>query len=78
MRRVGNTNLYFMPAGTPVKNPLELLNLRHVRTTIEALPKLFNWFIIDTPPAAVFSRRELAFDVSGRDAHCGAHRRYDV
>ena len=50
IRKVGNTNLYFMPAGSPVKNPLELLNLRHVRTTIEALPKVFNWFIIDTPP----------------------------
>ena len=50
IRKVGNTNLYFMPAGTPVKNPLELLNLRHVRTTIEALPRLFNWFIIDSPP----------------------------
>lgn len=50
IRKIGNTNLYFMPAGTPVKNPLELLNLRHVRTTIEALPKLFNWFIIDSPP----------------------------
>ncbi len=50
IRKVGDTNLYFMPAGTPVRNPLELLNLRHVRTTIESLPKLFNWFIIDSPP----------------------------
>jgi protein-tyrosine kinase len=50
IRKVGGTNLYFMPAGTPVKNPLELLNLRHVRTTIEALPRLFSWFIIDSPP----------------------------
>lgn len=50
IRKVGSTNLYFMPAGTPVKNPLELLNLRHVKTMIDALPQLFNWFIIDTPP----------------------------
>jgi receptor protein-tyrosine kinase len=50
IRRIGNTNLHFLPAGSPVKNPLELLNLRQVRTLLEALPRLFNWIIIDTPP----------------------------
>jgi protein-tyrosine kinase len=50
IRRIGNTNLHFLPAGSPVKNPLELLNLRQVRTLIEALPRIFNWIVIDTPP----------------------------
>ena len=50
IRRIGNTNLYFMPAGTPVKNPLELLNLRQVKALIEGLPKIFNWMIVDSPP----------------------------
>jgi protein-tyrosine kinase len=50
IRRIGNTNLHFLPAGTPVKNPLELLNLRQVKTLIEALPRIFNWVVIDTPP----------------------------
>jgi receptor protein-tyrosine kinase len=50
IRRVGNTNLYLMPAGTAVKNPLELLNLRQVRTLLTNLPKIFNWVIADTPP----------------------------
>jgi receptor protein-tyrosine kinase len=50
IRRIGNTNLYFLPAGTPVKNPLELLNLKQVRTSIESLSKVFNWVIVDTPP----------------------------
>jgi protein-tyrosine kinase len=50
IRRIGNTNLHFLPAGTPVKNPLELLNLRQVKTLVEALPKIFNWVVIDTPP----------------------------
>ncbi|MGI8992085.1 MAG: CpsD/CapB family tyrosine-protein kinase [Bryobacteraceae bacterium] len=50
IRKIGTTNLYFMPAGTPVKNPLELLNLRQVKALIEALPRIFNWIVIDTPP----------------------------
>lgn len=50
IRRVGSTNLYLMPAGTAVKNPLELLNLRQVRSLLTNLPKVFNWVIADTPP----------------------------
>ena len=50
IKRIGTTNLYFMPAGSPVKNPLELLNLRQVKTLVQTLPRIFNWVIIDTPP----------------------------
>jgi protein-tyrosine kinase len=50
IKRIGSTNLYFMPAGSPVKNPLELLNLRQVKTLVQSLPRIFNWVIIDTPP----------------------------
>jgi protein-tyrosine kinase len=50
MRKIQDTNLYVIPAGTPVKNPLELLNLQEVREMLEQLPALFNWIIMDTPP----------------------------
>ena len=50
LRRIGSMNLYFLPAGTPVKNPLELLNLKQARNLFEELPQLFNWAIFDTPP----------------------------
>ena len=50
IKRIGHTNLYFLPAGSPVKNPLELLNLRQVKTLVQSLPRIFNWVIIDTPP----------------------------
>jgi protein-tyrosine kinase len=50
IRRIENTNLYFLPAGSPVKNPLELLNMRHVKHTLEGFRKIFNWIILDTPP----------------------------
>ncbi|HTQ54842.1 MAG TPA: CpsD/CapB family tyrosine-protein kinase [Bryobacteraceae bacterium] len=50
LRKVTNMNLYVMPAGSPVKNPLELLNTRQAKTLFEELPKVFNWAIFDTPP----------------------------
>ncbi len=50
LRRIAGLNLYVMPAGTPVKNPLELLNRRQARKLFENLPRVFNWAIFDTPP----------------------------
>ena len=50
IRRIEGSNLYFLPAGSPVKNPLELLNMRHVKQTLDGLRKIFNWVILDTPP----------------------------
>src|SRR5450759_899502 len=50
LRRVEGMNLYVLPAGTPVKNPLELLNMRQAKLLFEELPRSFNWSIFDTPP----------------------------
>jgi protein-tyrosine kinase len=50
LRRVEGMNLYFLPAGSPVKNPLELLNMRQTKVLFEELPHVFNWSIFDTPP----------------------------
>jgi receptor protein-tyrosine kinase len=50
MRKVAGTNLYIMPAGEAVINPLELLNLREVKQLLDRLPSLFQWVIMDTPP----------------------------
>src|SRR5947208_10757757 len=48
--RIEGTNLYLMPAGEAVINPLELLNLDEVKILIDDLPGLFNWVVMDTPP----------------------------
>lgn len=50
LRRVAGTNLYLMPAGEAVINPLELLNLREVKQMIDRLPAVFHWIILDSPP----------------------------
>ncbi|HUI79182.1 MAG TPA: CpsD/CapB family tyrosine-protein kinase [Bryobacteraceae bacterium] len=50
LRKVDGTNLYLLPAGSTVKNPLELLNMRQAKRLFEDLPSCFNWAIFDTPP----------------------------
>lgn len=50
MRKVQGTDLYIMPAGEAVINPLELLNLREVKQLLDRLPSLFQWVIMDSPP----------------------------
>jgi protein-tyrosine kinase len=50
IKKVAGTNLYIMPAGEAVLNPLELLNLQEVKVLLELLPTVFNWAILDTPP----------------------------
>ena len=50
LRHIEGMNLYILPAGSPVKNPLELLNMRQAKALFEELPRSFNWAIFDTPP----------------------------
>jgi receptor protein-tyrosine kinase len=50
VKKVAGTNMYVLPAGEAVINPLELLNLREVKLLLERLPTLFHWIIIDSPP----------------------------
>ena len=50
IRRIDGMNLYLLPAGSPVKNPLELLNMRTAKMLFEELPRSFNWAVFDTPP----------------------------
>jgi len=50
IRHVKGTNLYIMPAGEAVINPLELLNLKEVKQMLDELPAIFNWVILDSPP----------------------------
>jgi receptor protein-tyrosine kinase len=50
IKKIAGMNLYFMPAGSVVKNPLELLNLREARALFQELPRVFNWVFCDSPP----------------------------
>jgi protein-tyrosine kinase len=48
--RVAGTNLFVLPAGESVPNPLELLNLRECKALIEELRNHFDWVVLDSPP----------------------------
>lgn len=50
IRKIDGSNLYFMPAGSQVKNPLEILNMRHVKRMLDGLREMFKWIVLDTPP----------------------------
>lgn len=50
IRRLEGSNLFIMPAGGAVVNPLELLNRAETKLLIEQLPRMFNWTILDSPP----------------------------
>lgn len=50
LRRIEGSNLYVMTAGSPVKNPLELLNTSQVKSLFQELPRYFDWAVFDTPP----------------------------
>ena len=48
--RVAGTNLFVLPAGESVPNPLELLNLRECKSLIDELRNHFDWVVLDSPP----------------------------
>ena len=50
MRRIGDTQLFVMPAGAAVANPLELISRRQALQMLDVLAGLFRWVILDTPP----------------------------
>lgn len=50
LRKIDGTNLYIMPSGDAIVNPLELLNLKEVQEMLDQLQGMFNWILLDTPP----------------------------
>lgn len=50
IKKIAGKNLCVMPAGTAVKNPLELMNLPEAKTLIAELSEAFSWLVLDSPP----------------------------
>jgi capsular exopolysaccharide synthesis family protein len=48
--RLEGPELWFMPAGNPPENPLELLQSGRLFALMAQLSKLFDWIIVDSPP----------------------------
>ena len=48
--RLEGPNLWFLPAGRPPENPLELMQSGRLSRLMEQLTAWFDWIIIDSPP----------------------------
>lgn len=48
--RIEGAGLWFLPAGKPPSNPLELMQSRKLPELMEQLASQFDWIIIDSPP----------------------------
>jgi len=44
------TGLWFLPAGVPPENPLELMQSGQLSALIDQWTALFDWIVIDSPP----------------------------
>ncbi len=59
LRRIGNSNLFVMPAGEAVPNPLGLLHSKEVRLLMDRLQNAFRRILLDSPPLLVASDANL-------------------
>jgi capsular exopolysaccharide synthesis family protein len=48
--KLKGTSLWFLPAGMPPENPLELMQSGRVADLLDRLGRFFDWIIIDSPP----------------------------
>jgi capsular exopolysaccharide synthesis family protein len=48
--KLQNTNLWFLPAGVPPENPLDLMQSGRAVDVLNQLGNVFDWIIIDSPP----------------------------
>jgi len=48
--KLQNTQLWFVPAGLPPNNPLELMQSGRLTDVLGRLGEVFDWIIIDCPP----------------------------
>lgn len=48
-------NLFFIPAGRPVLSPAELLTNGRLKALLQRMEEVFDWIIVDSPPAVPVS-----------------------
>lgn len=62
--QVGNKdNLCFIPGGSMVPNPSELLNGEKMKVLLDRVTPIFDWIIIDSPPAIAVHDASILADM---------------
>jgi Mrp family chromosome partitioning ATPase len=51
MQRGPEENLFFIPSGTKIENPAELVGNGRLKLLMQRVEALFDWIIVDSPPA---------------------------
>jgi capsular exopolysaccharide synthesis family protein len=66
MQRGTMENLFFIPGGTGIEDPAELVGNGRLKIFLERIEPLFDWIIVDSPPAVPVSDASvLAKDCDG-------------
>ncbi|HEY1678899.1 MAG TPA: CpsD/CapB family tyrosine-protein kinase [Candidatus Sulfotelmatobacter sp.] len=66
MQRGAMENLFFIPGGTGIEDPSESIGNGRLRAFLERVEPLFDWIIVDSPPAVPVSDASiLAKDCDG-------------
>jgi len=55
MQRGPLENLFFIPSGTPIDDPAELVGNGRLKVLLQRVEPLFDWIIVDSPPAVPVS-----------------------
>lgn len=55
MQRGPMENLFFIPSGTGIEDPAELVGNGRMKMLLQRLEPLFDWIIVDSPPAVPVS-----------------------
>jgi len=55
MQRGTQENLYFIPSGTGIEDPSELVGNGRLKVLLQRIEPLFDWIIVDSPPAVPIS-----------------------
>ena len=55
MQRGPMENLFFIPSGTGIENPAEMVGNGRLKMLLQRVEPLFDWVIIDSPPAVPVS-----------------------
>lgn len=56
-------NLFLIPGGKPVSNPTELLSSGRLKVLLDRLTPVFDWILLDSPPAVAMSDARMLADV---------------
>jgi protein-tyrosine kinase len=63
IQRGPHNGFFFLPCGSPVANPVELIGNGRTKELLDRLKGIFDWIVLDSPPMAPVSDASLLADM---------------